>query len=409
MFVDFDKVFNQDDKRQLKIPDTLVTYLNSQLPQGTKYKIDKDGNCVLSHNGEAVILGGLIFKPTDEQRKALGKKFSQQDVLDYSYNAQEPIQFTCKKDGYVTINGEEFPVDRLMYNPHHPVEIVSGAFYAYPQPMNKRIPITLSGNGYQRELTIKQIPNKSVSVNVFESDKEATLYVRFAIDNKSESIHMSLSYDISYARTVTEIIETASIYNAFMAGTGSLGEHPLDASFDGDNNSTYDETSLDFWKKVQKIEEALEVQFHPEVGEIDFDTICFIEQLYQGLINHVPIRDVNKIDTIDSQWEFTDAERVSESIGKVVFFEFEATLKMELFGVKKTLPCLLKIFHAKLAGITKKGKKHKIKLDDESDSIQRYTSILCFASEAELREYQIKDRDEMITLFHDAKRAREYI
>ena len=28
--------------------------------------------------------------------------------------------------------------------------------------MNKRIPITLSGNGYQRELTIKQIPNKSV-------------------------------------------------------------------------------------------------------------------------------------------------------------------------------------------------------------------------------------------------------
>ena len=123
----------------------------------------------------------------------------------------------------------------------------------------------------------------------------------------------------------------------------------------------------------------------------------------------MPIRDVNKIDTIDSQWEFTDAERVSESIGKVVFFEFEATLKMELFGVKKMLPCLLKIFHAKLVGITKKGKKHKIKLDDESDSVQRYTSILCFASEAELREYQKKDRDEMITLFHDAKRAREYI
>ena len=31
--------------------------------------------------------------------------------------------------------------------------------------------------------------------------------------------------------------------------------------------------------------------------------------------------------------------RTTSSIGKVVFFEFEATLKMELFGVKKTLPC----------------------------------------------------------------------
>ena len=43
--------------------------------------------------------------------------------------------------------------------------------------------------------------------------------------------------------------------------------------------------------------------------------------------------------------------------------------------------------------------------DGDGDS----ASILCFASEAELREYQKKDRDEMITLFHDAKRAREYI
>ena len=127
MFVDFDKALNHHPETQLVIPEALVSYLNEQLPKGTKYIVDKIGNCVLRQDGESLTIGGFTFAPTEEQRNVLGKKFTMQDVLDYSYNSQEKIPLSLTEEGFILLNGEKFPIDRLNYNPHNPIKYISNS------------------------------------------------------------------------------------------------------------------------------------------------------------------------------------------------------------------------------------------------------------------------------------------
>lgn len=69
MFVDFDEVFNSKPESQAKIPDALVQYLSNQLPSGFKYVPDENGNYIVTSDNSDLKIGGLVFKPTAEERK----------------------------------------------------------------------------------------------------------------------------------------------------------------------------------------------------------------------------------------------------------------------------------------------------------------------------------------------------
>ena len=56
-----------------------------------------------------------------------------------------------------------------------------------------------------------------------------------------------------------------------------------------------------------------------------------------------------------------------------------------------------------------KGENQRLVLTDESEEKERYTSFMCFKTEEELAEYKKKGYNEIITLFHDAKRVQEYL
>ena len=133
MFVDFDKVFNSKPQTQMKVPEALVKYLSEQLPTGLKYIADEDGSCrIASVEGKPITIGGFLYEPTEQQRQVLGEKYTVQDVLDYSYNAQQQIGLSLKRDGYILLNGEEFPVEKLQYHPYNPLTFVSGSVYMQP-------------------------------------------------------------------------------------------------------------------------------------------------------------------------------------------------------------------------------------------------------------------------------------
>ena len=52
--------------------------------------------------------------------------------------------------------------------------------------------------------------------------------------------------------------------------------------------------------------------------------------------------------------------------------------------------------------------KHDL-ISDESSEKKRYTSVMCFRNEEEMKAYKATDHNQMITLFHDAKRPQEYL
>lgn len=410
MFVDFNRVFKNKPQTQITVPSALVNYMNKSLPDGVKYVVDKNGNCVISSDADFISIGGFIFKPTDEQKKVLGKKYSRQDVIDYLYNTQKPIPLTLQKEGYIKLNGQEFPIDKMSYNPLNPVKYVSGTLYMYPHPFPEPFQITVGCEKYERNLLVSRVPHNSINIGAFESDENDPLRIKYYLDKDNHHLTLNISFNLKNARTIRDIVESTMIYNAFLDGKGFLMEQPLDGILTGGEPNRFDDSSAVFWEKVLKVEEFLGVSFTPPQDDVDFDTICIVEQLYQNLINKTPTREKQIINSIDGNWDFSGSgKNIEESIGHPIFFEFEATTHIELFGVQKDLPALLGIFNAVLSDYSANAKKQKLVLADESSEKQRYTSILCFKSEDELKAYKSTDHDQMVSLFHDAKKPQDFL
>ena len=410
MFVDFNRVFKNKPQTQITVPNALVSYMNKSLPDGVKYVVDKNGNCVISSDAESISIGGFIFKPTDEQKRVLGKKYTRQDVIDYLYNTQKPIPLTLQKEGYIKLNGQEFPIDKMSYNPLNPVKYVSGTLYMYPHPFPEPFQITVGCEKYERKLLVSRVPHNSINIGAFESDKNDPLCIKYYLDKGNHHLTLNISFNLKNARTIRDIVESTMIYNAFIDGKGFLMGQPLDGSLTGDEPNRFDDSSAVFWEKVLKVEEFLGISFTPPQEDVDFETICIVEQLYQNLINKTPTREKQIINSIDGNWDFSESgKNIEESIGHPIFFEFEATTHIELFGVQKDLPALLGVFNAVLSDYSANAKKQKLVLADESSEKQRYASILCFRSEEELKAYKSTDHDQMVSLFHDAEKPQDFL
>ena len=410
MFVDFNRVFKNKTQTQLSVPNVLIDYMNRSLPTGIKYVIDSNGHCVITSTTESCNIGGFKFVPTEEQKKILGKNFTQQDILDYFYNIQEPIPLVLDKDGYILLNGQEFPVEKITFNPFSPIEYISGSFHMYPQKFPEPFQIKIGCNKYERTLLVKRIPNDSVSIAAFESDKDAPFYIQYFIDIKKQTLKLNVSFNIAKAKTIRDIVESTSIYNAFLDGKGTILGKALDVKLDSSAAKRFDDNSIVFWEKVLQVEEHLKISFIPPQKDVDFDTICLVEQLYQNLINQLPTRSSQLINSIDANWNFDSPQKsIKEIIGLPIFFEFEVISQIELFGVTMKLPSLLGIFNSVLKEYTEKGDKQRLIFIDESEEKKRYTSVMCFKSEEELKAYKTIDHNKMISLFQDAKMPHEYL
>ena len=409
MFVDFDKVFNSKPQPQMEIPEAFIAYLNKQLPEGVKYVLDDDGNCVITADGASFTLGGFEFVVSQEDKKILGKAFSRDDILHLFYNRQKPIPLQLEKEGIVLLNGKEFPVDKMFLNPHNPISKQSGSFFMSPSPLPGPFVLAVGCKEYERNVFVSRIPHNSVNTMAFESDKSDPLRVSYLIAPEEQKLTMSMSFNLSRAKTIRDIVECIRIYNAYLDGEGYLCGQPLETKLTGESVKRFEETIIEFWEKVLAIEDCLDVVFAPPREDVDFDTICLVEQLYQNLVQKTPIRETGKPDTLDGKWESKNEADILASIGTAIYFEFEATRTVELFGAKFTLYGLLGIIDAVLADYVTKGKKQKIVLSDVSEDRPRHTTSLFFKSEKDMIEYRDSDRNERLTAFHKAKRARDYL
>lgn len=170
----------------------------------------------------------------------------------------------------------------------------------------------------------------------------------------------------------------------------------------------FDKDSIAFWKKVLAIEEYLGVAFKPPLDDVEFETMCLVETLYQNLINKIPVIDKGVINTINGEFSKTKKE-IDELTGKPIYFEFEATSNVELFEAKFELLALVGIFNAVFAGVEVDKNEQKIILKDESKQKKRYSSTLRFRDEEEVKKFKEGDYQQRVALFHDAKKAQEYL
>lgn len=409
MFVDFDKVFAEKRQTGLPIPKALVDHLSDRLPKGLRYAVHEQCLHVVPEDGADLRFSGFHFAPTVEQKACLGDNYSEEDILAFSHNAQQKIPLELNNEGILIVNGERLPMNALIQSPYNPVSFAEGSLYVFPQEFDPPFYLSVGSDKYSRLLLIKRIPHNSIHTQAFESDESSPLLISYQLNTKEQKMTMSISFNLDAAHSIRDYVETIAIYNAFIEGKGYIGGHLFPSKLVGEQVKKYDEDSLSFWEKVMQVERILGVNFIPPREDVSFDTICDVEQLYQNLVNQTPIRDTNKIETISGTWTIERQQDIQESIGRSMLFEFEATTTLTLFGVSISLPCFLMVFNSRLTGVVEEGDTYRIQLDDDSEAQPRFTSMLCFKDNDSMRTYKAGDRNDMLTKFREAKRARQYI
>lgn len=412
MFVDFDKVFSKTPQTELKIPKALAEQLSSKLPNGLKYIVDeKTNNLVISCDEPSevpITIKGMSLNPTNEQLEILGEDYHFDDLIKLSYNSQKPIPVKYDNDRYLNINGKEISINHLTFNPFKPYEIKVDSTYMYPSPFPPAFSLSFGCEKVVFELSINRVANNSVDIMAFESQNDHCLSVKYYLNPKTNGFSITINITPKYAVTVKEIIDSIEIYNAFIDGKGIIAGTVIETKLETNEAIRYDSEALEFWTKVYELEKKLRVSFTPPFVDIDFEDVCNIEEIYQNIINKLPIRKNIIINSITSEWEFSKDDIANEALGKPIYFEFEGTSSFEVSGKKIKLPCIVGIFNAVLYKYEKNEDKCILFLESESDEKQMYTSTLCFLTEQELIEYKQQTKNRII-LFRDAKKRNEYL
>lgn len=78
------------------------------------------------------------------------------------------------------------------------------------------------------------------------NDETINLQITIYLDEKNHTMKLNISFDLSKAMTVRDIVQVTSIYNAYLAGKGTMFNKPLEGQLEGNDLKCYDENSLTF-------------------------------------------------------------------------------------------------------------------------------------------------------------------
>lgn len=144
--------------------------------------------------------------------------------------------------------------------------------------------------------------------------------------------------------------------------------------------------------------------------DIEFETICLVEQLYQNLICKKPVKQREIITSIISDMNVKEGVNLDDLIGKQIFFQYNATTTFELFEKEFSLPAILGIFNSTFKSYEiLDDNKTKIILGIKDKNQKPFTAILCFASDSDLNEYVKENPDCYENILSNAKFPQDYL
>lgn len=410
MFVEFNKYFGPDKELPINIPSTLVDHLSKKTPAGTKYELQKDGALVLVGDNLEMILGGVKPNFTPEQKSILGDDYTQEELCDYLYNSQEKLSVSEVEPGFILVNNERYPIDQVVIYPAKPIEYTSGKLFIIPEPFPGPFNVSFGGFDYDKVIPVQRVANKSIHTQKYVSVENSPLSVSYSIDTKTQIFSFSISYNLNYAESIKDMVETIMIYAAFIQGKGKInGSKISDLPRESENIKDVYKAGM-FWQKALKVEETLNVQFSVPHQIPDESELLMIEQLYQNLVMHNPVKVNGKyIESIDGSYSEADMAGLQESIGKPTYFEYLTYFDLNLFNVQRRLPCLLGVVNAVVSRYEKIDEETlRVFFKNESQDKKAFSSVLCFISLDEIEKYRSQDNTSRFDPFRNAKSSKEY-
>jgi hypothetical protein len=127
------------------------------------------------------------------------------------------------------------------------------------------------------------------------------------------------------------------------------------------------------------------VTFVPPTEDVDYETICTVEQLYQSFFNNRPTRDIQRINSISGTLVPNSGIDPEDCIGKPMFFIFETEAMLNLFGVEVKLNGIVGMCNAMVSDYESDGDKYTMTFGNVSDEQPFFTAVIYFKDETSMQ------------------------
>lgn len=401
MFSNFRDTFIKKPQFTSAPPQVVIDLISQDLPEGFHYIHVHDGLCRIDASEGLNFQSGKVAL-SDEGKTILPKDCKMGDILRYSYNAQEKIALLPNDDGCFVINGKNVPAADFVKTPMQDKVLTDIQIDVIPPEFPEPFYLEISGAGYTEKLQVRRVPNRSLTVAKYESDKSTVLTVWFTIDQtQPASFTFNITVNMKNVKSVKEAISAFHIYNAFSDKNGYVNGQLLYT----EKNAPFEKVPTEVVRlaeKLSKLEECLNVQFDFSKGLTDVDART-IDELYRSFIEMKPFKIVKTFDSLSGKGHFIDDYKQREFINTAMVFEYSGKKQISLLGVDLDLCVENCIFNAIISSFSATGDKETgdfvIHLSTAPGE-KMYESVRYFISEKQLTAFQ-NDKNH-IAVLHEA-------
>lgn len=405
MFVDFDSVFHRSSP--IPVPNGLVEYYSRQLPPDLEYVEDHGFLTVRAKDSSEKRIGNIVFDLSEEQKQILGESCSFQDIIRLMNNSQTPIRLIPKDGTIITYNEHDIPINSLVKRPFGNEDGPITELWLQPQPFPPAFTTNIKNDKCGIDLLMERVPNNSVDLIRIESERDKPLVLHASIDTKSGASNLTVTYNLRNAHTIKDLVESLSLYNSLFEGSAFLDGIPIpkDKERYGD---PINKKSLQFWEKVLRIEELLDLCFVPPSEDVQDEDVYLVEQIFQSLINYIPTRSVGQVKTLQGKLVSVNKAVLKDMLNKTVDFSYSINSTINLLGQSFKLFCFVGIFGALVDDCSNDDDSFKIKIKDSDEQSPSFVSKMFFLNEESIEEY-LSDFDKAIESLKKAKSVLEYL
>lgn len=408
----FTKHFKNQNSNKGFLPKSVLNKFNEQWQGELKYEYNENGfYSLLPENKVATIsIENFIVEDIEKIEEKCGKKnLTMNDLINYSYNSQKELVLQEKSGFKFNINGFNVKKGDLVISRAGRKDILNSKIILSPQKMNNEMKMKIGNGDKDMELTFVQQPFESLTSRKFVTLPSSLLNIDFIfniIDNEkngSMKFHININEkQIHDAKTYVETLE-------FMQGIFNQGMYVYGEKLkvkEKEPNQTIDRTNLiDIWKKVIEIEKCLDIKFNIDDFDLDRETTKSILDLFQGLVLKKPVVLLEKINSIQFEYE-GDNDNILEIIKasdekQSFYFEIPDEYKITLFKKEVKLFCLYGYFNIRFNCIESED-EHSITVLIDENKYNVKKCIMFFKTNEELKYFQ-KDENHVNVMAEDLK------
>lgn len=351
MFSNFKETFVRKPQFRSEPPQSVLDTISRRLPEGFYYVHDHDGYCRI-HSDEFSVSCVHVCLPDKAKPLFPDGNFSEQEIMDYCYNAQERIEFVPDEDGCFVVNGHKIPLADFVTAPLNGKVLVEGKLFLQPPTFPEPFAVTLSGGDNALDIMVQRQPINSRTAMKFSSVGESPIYITYIIDQCGENIDFNFTISLQPVKSAKDTLRAKLIYNEILSGRGFIAGSPLYLK-EKLNDKYVPNDTIEFWKKVVALENYFSVTVDA-MTELTVEGIKNIDSLYRCFIEEKPFKEYRNITSLTGQGRFRqEAEQhVENYAGKEILFEFTQDHTIPLLGTPIECCGLLSIFGAAIDHIS---------------------------------------------------------